>query len=176
MHTTRRSVYRKCGPQKPVATTRSSAIITNNQTKDQQNEVVTTTKDLASHNHVMPQSIPLSQSRGIKAGVPESASSISRSNESSKPDTTPRSIHDPNQYRDIHSFLGASIPPMTHLMDAFIDFGCTNADFLLAISSWSSERTREALDQLSLGPNDRKFTEMEKFILENHFKEYFAQK
>jgi hypothetical protein len=106
--------------------------------------------------------------------MPESASSHSRSNESSKHEIT-STINDPNQYRDIHNFLGTSTPPMTHLMDAFINFGCINADFLLAISSWSSERIREVLDQLSLGPNDRQITEMDKFILENHFKEYFTQ-
>ena len=82
-------------------------------------------------------------------------------------------IHDPNQYRDIHNFLEASLPPMTHLMDAFIDFGCINADFLLTISSWSIEKIRDVLDQLS---NGKQITEMDKFILENHFKEYFTQK
>jgi hypothetical protein len=106
--------------------------------------------------------------------MPESAS-LPRSNESSKPDIT-YTIHDPNQYRDIHSFLESSTPPMTHLMDAFINFGCINADFLLAVSTWSFERIRDVLDQLSLGPDGRQITEMEKFILENHFKEYFAQK
>ena len=63
---------------------------------------------------------------------------------------------------------------MTHLMDAFIDFGCINADFLLTISSWSSEKIRDVLDQLSLGPG-RQITEMDKFILEHHFKEYFTK-
>ena len=64
---------------------------------------------------------------------------------------------------------------MTHLMDSFIDFGCINAEFLLTISSWSFEMIREVLDQLSLEPNGRQITEMEKFILENHFKEYYTQ-
>jgi hypothetical protein len=82
-------------------------------------------------------------------------------------------IHDPNQYRDIYNFLEASMPPMTHLMDAFIDFGCTNTDFLLTISSWSTEKIRDVLDQLS--PR-KQITEMDKFILEYHFKEYFTQR
>jgi len=147
--------------------------------KNQQNEVAITT-----NNNLVPPSVS-NQGEGVLGShnhvMPPSASSFSRSNNEAlkKPDTTPpttRTLHDPNQYRDIHNFLGASIPPLTHLMDTFIDFGCTNADFLLAISSWSSERIREALEQLSLGHHDRRFTDMEKFILENHFKEYFAQK
>jgi len=76
-------------------------------------------------------------------------------------------------YRPIHDFLEASVPPMTHLMDTFIDFGCTNADFLMAISSWSFERIRNVLNQIPPGQNGRKMTEMEKLILQNHFKEYF---
>lgn len=178
LHATRRSAYRKCLHG-----------------KHHHDEVATTTdntnqgKVLRSHNRVMmAPSIPLSQSNGVnKAGtMPESASSISRSNEFSsvsnitKTTSTTRTIihddDDPNQYHDIHKFLGASIPPMIHLMDAFIDFGCINAAFLLAISSWSSEKIRDVLDRLSLAPHDKKVTEMEKFILENHFKEYFAQK
>lgn len=90
------------------------------------------------------------------------------------PDVT-CTMHDPNQYRDIHTFLETSMPSMTQLMDAFIDFGCINAEFLLTILSWSIERIRDALDQLSLGPNDKRITEMDKFNLENHFKEYFIQ-
>jgi hypothetical protein len=80
----------------------------------------------------------------------------------------------PDQYRPIHDFLEASMPPMIHLMDAFIEFGCINADFLLAISSWSSEKIKYALDKFPAGRDGRKMTEMEKFILQNHFKEYFT--
>ena len=100
--------------------------------------------------------------------APESASrTLPRSKEST--------IHDPNQYRDVRSFLETSMPPMTHLTDAFIDFGCVNAEFLLTISSWTFERIRDVLDQLSAGPDGRQITEMDKFILQNHFKEYFTQ-
>ena len=82
--------------------------------------------------------------------------------------------HDPNQYRAVHDFLQASVPPMTHLMDAFIDFGCINAHFLRTISTWPFEKIRCVLDQLSPGSNDKKLTGMEKFILQDHFKDYFA--
>jgi hypothetical protein len=181
LHATRRSAYRNPPKPKPSHGSSPPRIKDN---KNQQNEVaITTTKSsLDNKKDLVPPSV--SNQGGVLTShnhvMPPSASSFSRSNNetSKKPDTTPtiRTIHDPNQYRDIHNFLGASIPPLTHLMDTFIDFGCTNADFLLAISSWPSERIREALEQLSLEHNDRKFTDMEKFILENHFKEYFAQK
>ena len=65
---------------------------------------------------------------------------------------------------------------MTHLMDAFIDFGCVNAAFLHTVSSWSIEKIRDVLNQITLGPTGKKITEMDKFILENHFKEYFSQR
>ncbi|KAF8808853.1 hypothetical protein BYT27DRAFT_7188336 [Phlegmacium glaucopus] len=77
----------------------------------------------------------------------------------------------PLQYPAIYDFLEASVPPMTHLMDSFIDFGCINADFLRAISSWSCEGIRQVLDQLP-GRDGRNLTEMEKLVLQNHFKEY----
>jgi hypothetical protein len=64
---------------------------------------------------------------------------------------------------------------MTHLKDAFIDFGCVNVDYLLAISVWPSERIFDFLDQLSLGPNGARLTEMEKHILQFHFKKYFTE-
>ena len=154
MHSSQRYHFnRKQKPQKhqkhqnnqppAAAPTRSSPIISRSRKENQQQRQVAT-QDLA----------------------PESASrALPRSNEST--------THDPNQYRDIRKFLESTKPLMTHLMDAFIDFGCINTDFLLTISSWSSEKIRNFLDQLSLGPG-RQITEMDKFILENHFKEYFT--
>ena len=133
---------------------------------------------------VEPVSHILSQSKELRAGserdnpgVPKSASqTFPRSNESStgtKSEITHKK-HDPNQYKEINDFLKITIPPMTHLLDAFIDFGCVNAEYLRAVSSWSFEGIRGVLDGLSLG-SDRSLTEMEKFILQNHFMEYFTQ-
>ena len=131
--------------QHPAAPTRSSPIIKHDQKKNQQSEAV----------------------RAQNLALESASQTLPRSNKSTK--------HDPNQYQDIRTFLENSMPPMTHLMDAFINFGCINGEFLLAISSWPLERIREVLDQLSLGPNDKPITEMDKYILENHFKEYFTQ-
>ena len=78
------------------------------------------------------------------------------------------------QYGAVLDFLNASKPPMSHLIDSFVDYGCINAEFLLAISSWSVERIRYVLDQLLPGRDGKKLTEMEKFVLQNHFREYFA--
>jgi len=91
-----------------------------------------------------------------------------------KPDSTPNLSPPSQQYGAVLDFLNASKPPMAHLMDAFVDYGCINAEFLLAISSWSVERIRCVLDQLTPGRDGKKITEMEKFILQEHFKEYFA--
>jgi hypothetical protein len=155
MHSNRRAQFKKKQIEEcPAAPARRSLITTHDQNMNQQNLVAT--PDL-SHKFAS-QTLP-------------------RSNESSMnidPDIT-CTTHDPKQYRDIHSFLETSMPPMTHLMDAFIDFGCINADFLLTISSWSMEQIRDVLDQLSLGRNGKQMTEMDKFILENHFKEYFTR-
>ena len=90
-----------------------------------------------------------------------------------KPDSSPN-LSPNQQYGTVLDFLNASKPPMSHLMDAFVDYGCINAEFLLAISSWSVERIRYVLDQLTPGRDGKKMTEMEKFVLQNHFKEYFS--
>ena len=136
---------------------------------------------------VEPVSHILSQSKELRAGserdnpgmsMSKSASqTLPRSNESSmstKSQITHKK-HDPNQYHDLNNFLETTMPPMTYLLDAFIEFGCVNADYLRAISTWSFEAIRGVLDRLSFGPDGKRLTEMEKFILQNHFKEYFTQ-
>ena len=154
-HANRRHVLRKRNQQRSAAPTRNSTISTCKQHRRAGSE----------HNR-------------DNHGMPESASQIlPRSNESSmgtKPDRAYKK-NDPNEYPDIYNFLKTSTPPMTHLLDAFIEFGCVNADFLLAMSSWTFEEIRRILDRLSLGPNGRQLTEMEIFILQNHFKEHFTR-
>jgi hypothetical protein len=71
------------------------------------------------------------------------------------PDSTPN-IFPNQQYGAVLDFLNASKPPMSHLMDAFVDFGCINAEFLLVISSLSMERIRYILDQLTPGCDGKK--------------------
>lgn len=155
LHANRRSKFKKRDEENPAAPTRRSPIITHKQKENQQSVVATQDLACESASHTLPR-------------LKEFPMDID-------PDVT-CTIHDPKRYRDIHNFLEASMPPMTHLMDAFIDFGCINADFLLTISSWSIEKIRDVLDQLSPGSNGKQITEMDKFILEYHFKEYFTQK
>ena len=122
----------------------------------------------------------LAENPGMSQSV-SSSSTFSQSNEPLK-DTTPEVTPSPSsstkyhpiQYRAIYEFLEASMPPMTHLMDSFIDFGCTNTDFLRAISSWSFEMIRDVLDRLPPGHDGRKLTEMEKLVLQTHFKDHFT--
>jgi hypothetical protein len=121
-------------------------------------------KSIVDNNHSTPRSVShLSQSKVLQVrsgsgrdnhAMPASQT-LRRSNESSMDidfDVT-CTLHDPTKYRDVYDFLETSKPPMTHLMDAFIDFGCINAEFLLAVSSWSFEGIRGALDQLSFRPD-----------------------
>lgn len=84
-----------------------------------------------------------------------------------------RVTYNPDQYHAVYDFLQTSMPPTTHLMDAFIDFGCDSGDFLRAMSKWPSERITYVLDHLSPG-GDGRLTGLEKLILQNHFKDYFA--
>ena len=81
-------------------------------------------------------------------------------------------MHYNPQYCPIYKFLQASKPAMTHLMDPVINFGCIK--FLQAISSWSSEKITYFLNQLPPGCDGGKIMEMEKFILQHHFKDYFV--
>lgn len=88
-------------------------------------------------------------------------------------DIMPDATYDPNQYRAVYDFLQASVPPMTHLMGAFIEFGCDNADFLQVMSKWPFERISNVLNEFSRGGDNGELTGMEKFVLQNHFKDYF---
>ena len=125
------------------------------------------------------QEVPKSVPQGSSRPSP-SASQVTynkRRNQQSQLDSkelTFQPKYDSNQYRAVYDFLQASMPPMTHLMDAFIDFGCFDPVCLHAISIWPLERIESVLNQLSPGSGDGKLTKMETFILQNHFREYFA--
>lgn len=145
-----------------------------NQQNNQQSQLdARTDRESKPHNQLV-------DNHGMQSAV---CQTLSQSNECrpmdaiSPPAVTPSisncKIQCPNQYRAIYDFLEASLPPMTHFMDGFIDYGCINVDFLLAISAWPFERIRYFLDQVP-GRDGTKMTDMEKFVLQNHFKEYFV--
>lgn len=78
-----------------------------------------------------------------------------------------------SQIRSVQKFLEAARPPMTHLLQQFIEFGCRNEDFLLAVSVWPLERIRKFLKSLPPGPGGSPLTKMEVDILTYHFESYF---
>ena len=78
-----------------------------------------------------------------------------------------------DQIHSVHHFLEAAIPPMTHLLHQFMEFGCVSEEFLFAVSGWSPEAIGTFLKRLPPGPGGRALTEMEINILTYHFESYF---
>lgn len=71
-------------------------------------------------------------------------------------------------------FLNACSPPMSHFLQPFIDFGCTSEEFLVAISTWPTDKISHFLKQVVGRGNDKhQFSQMEMLILQNHFLSYF---
>jgi len=71
-------------------------------------------------------------------------------------------------------FLNACSPPMAHFLQPFINFGCTSEEYLIAVSTWPTEKISLFLRQVASRGNDkREFTPMDMLILQNHFISYF---
>jgi hypothetical protein len=73
-------------------------------------------------------------------------------------------------------FLNACFPSMVHYLQHFIDFGCTNEEYLVAVSTWPADRISYFLSQVSShGDNQPKFSDMDILILQDHFISYFGK-
>jgi len=71
-------------------------------------------------------------------------------------------------------FLNACSPPMAHFLQPFIDFGCTSEEYLVAVSTWPTEKISYFLRQVvSRGEDKCNFSQMDMLILQNHFTSYF---
>lgn len=71
-------------------------------------------------------------------------------------------------------FLNACSPSMAHFLQPFIDFGCTSEEYLVAVSTWPTEKISHFLRQVvSRGEDKSNFTQMDMLILQNHFTSYF---
>jgi hypothetical protein len=71
-------------------------------------------------------------------------------------------------------FLNACSPPMGHFLQAFMDFGCTSEEYLVAISTWRTDGISYFLKQVvSHGSDKHQFSQMDILILQNHFISYF---
>jgi len=77
-----------------------------------------------------------------------------------------------SQVEEVESFLQACTPPMGHLLQRLLSYGCRNRQFLLAASHWPKEEIEVLLQNLpTLG--GRELTQMEVQVLRLHFSQYF---
>jgi hypothetical protein len=75
----------------------------------------------------------------------------------------------------VFNFLEHCTPSMAHLHRHFVNFGCSNEEYLLAVSSWPPEVVRNFLTQAL---TDRETGEvlvnpMDMFVLQTHFLAYY---
>jgi hypothetical protein len=106
--------------------------------------------------------------------TPKTSSSNAIASSSTSISAQSRSVVAPgSQIPSVHKFLEAAFPPMTHLLQRFIDFGCRSEELLFAISMWPPERIRRFLKSLPPGPTGSALTKMEVDILAYHFESYF---
>ena len=103
--------------------------------------------------------------------IASSSTSISCGDSQSYSIVTP--LRPGSQIHSVHRFLAAALPPMTHLLHRFFDFGCRSEELLFAISMWPPEEIRRFLKSLPPGPRGNALTRMEVDILAYHFESYF---
>jgi hypothetical protein len=73
-------------------------------------------------------------------------------------------------------FLNRCVPPMGHFRQRFIDYGCSNEEYLVTVSTWPTDIIASFLSQVSaLESGERKLSEMDKLVLQNHFISYFCK-
>jgi hypothetical protein len=76
----------------------------------------------------------------------------------------------------VAQFLNRCVPPMGHFRQCFIDYGCSNEEYLVAVSTWPTDRIASFLSQVSAHESgERKLSEMDKVVLQNHFISYFCK-
>ncbi len=74
---------------------------------------------------------------------------------------------------EIYKFLDSCLPSMAHHLHMFLNFGCTNTEDLLGISTWPRETIEIFLGKLPPSEDGIYLSEMEKAHLTNHFSQYF---
>ena len=71
-------------------------------------------------------------------------------------------------------FLNACVPSMAHWLKAFVDFGCTNEECLITVSTWDDHKILHFLRQVSdCGADGNKLSDMDMLVLIDHFLTYF---
>lgn len=80
----------------------------------------------------------------------------------------------PRQIAVVHQFLHSCVPSLDHLLERFIDFGCSSEEFLLGVSMWPRERIEDFVNKLPPAADGMPMSPMEKLVLCNQFLSYFA--
>ncbi|PPQ73705.1 hypothetical protein CVT26_010860 [Gymnopilus dilepis] len=94
--------------------------------------------------------------------------------------------HAPSSDDAIYFFLEACQPPMVHLLQRFVEYGCSTEVYLRSFASFSQEKRRNVLRKIlairpiSHGEGDATsgrtdMREMDLDVLDNHFVDYFDQ-
>lgn len=102
-------------------------------------------------------------------------SSTARTSASSSSRSSARLVKPP-EYRidEVANFLQSCVPNMLYLLNTFIEFGCRNGEFLLAVAKWPDGEIEELLKRMidRAPPTEVSgmFPEMELWILKKHFK------
>ena len=74
---------------------------------------------------------------------------------------------------EIYKFLDSGIPSMAHHLPLLLNVGCTSAEDLLGISTWSRETIEIFLGKLPPREDGGYLSEMDKAHITNHFWQYF---
>ncbi|KAF9007535.1 hypothetical protein BDQ17DRAFT_221039 [Cyathus striatus] len=89
-----------------------------------------------------------------------------------------REPHSPNRTNaasevtaDIHNFLSACNPPMTHYLSHFLAVGCRSRQDIKAVSRFPEGVLEEFIDYITKG-GDQRMTDTEKVVLKRWFREY----
>ncbi|KAF8150894.1 hypothetical protein B0H34DRAFT_801805 [Crassisporium funariophilum] len=112
------------------------------------------------------------QSEQTKVSTPSALSTVASTR--STVNSSSAYVGKGSQIACVHKFLAACIPSMDHFLQRFIDFGCTNEEFLRGVSMWRKEKLRDFLERLLQDPERASVSNMELLVLENHFETYFS--
>jgi len=78
-----------------------------------------------------------------------------------------------NEIQSIREFLSTCVPPMGRFLKHFLDFGCSNEQFLRGLSEWAPEAKEKLLRKVLGGPEGHGASEMELAVIQNQLESYF---
>jgi hypothetical protein len=84
-----------------------------------------------------------------------------------------RGANQENEIQSIRDFLSACVPPMGRFLKHFVDFGCSNEEFLRGVSKWAPEAKEKLLRKVLVRPEGHGASEMELAVIQNQLESYF---